>query len=82
MKKLIELNEKLEKAQDALANEISKKWPTGSEIYFNVRYYQITPSSGIVLGADRYKYAGYLRVKMYSRKQDVKSIYFAHIIDD
>lgn len=80
MKTILILNKKLESAQENLANELTKKFPKGHILYFHISSKQKNPSQGIIMGADQNRFAGYVRVRMISEKEDVKSVHFSQII--
>ncbi len=80
MKELISLNRTVEAAQKNLCDAMSRVCPKGSIIYFWLKHGQKYPSSGIVLGCDSNRFAGYVRVRMHSKKGDVRGIHFSQLI--
>lgn len=73
MKKLIELEAKMDNAKMKLTEEMRRTWPRGERVFFMIRHGQVKPSTGVVM----HHREEYLRVKMGNSARDV---YFKDVI--
>lgn len=80
--KIVELAKEMEKAQHALYEAMARMFPKGSDVDYIVKHGQINPSCGEVIGADDHHFAGYIRVRPYSGKQEIRSVHYSRIAWD
>jgi hypothetical protein len=85
-KSLIRELERLDKnkvnAENLLSNAMQRIFPEGNEIEFFLKYGQKNPSRGVIIFAEKGRYAGYLRVRMESAKNKIHSVHFTGIINN
>jgi Ca2+/Na+ antiporter len=73
------LNSDVKHAQQSLYEAMSTMFPEGSDVFYMVRRGQTEPSCGQVIGAHQYQFAGYLNVRPYSGKREIRSVHFSKI---
>ena len=75
---LTELEDNLQDAERLLNSKLNEIYPEGTELSFWIQHNQKVPSTGVVLGYS----APYLRVRLRSKKQDVKDVHFGRICEE
>lgn len=79
MKKLNAKVKILEAAEEAVIKELARLYPVGSRVSLWLMCGQVTPSRGEVISHQGSRHA-YVRVRLDSRKQEVRSITAGNII--
>ena len=79
MREITELNNIKEMAERNLVRAMERACPRGITIKFWLRHGQVHPSEGVVIMAESGGYAGFVKVRMVSKKEDVKSVHFSEI---
>ena len=67
---------KIRKAEDDMKAALSDKYPVGSHVYVQLNHQQRCMTPGTVVCHDG---QGYTRVRLFTEKEPVKSIYFNRI---
>jgi len=78
--KLHHLERRKQQAETKLTEELNRMFPDNSEVKFFISRHQKNPSIGTVICSDRGPLAGHLRIRMLSKKQDVKSVHFMQLL--
>lgn len=60
-------------AENAVLKALAKHFPIGAKVRFYIMHGQVTPSRGEVIGYEGGRHA-YLRVRLESRKREVRSV--------
>ena len=69
----------LKKAERAVQEALSKRFPTGTTIHFYIMHGQVHPSKGVVLDHPGGRY-GYLLVRLESRTRQTRNVPYTDVI--